>query len=266
MWSRVPHDELAPLYAAVRAKPGLVAAVLAAAAAAWAWTARAAQGMGGGPWTALGGLGAFVGVWLVMMAAMMVPSVAPTVALYARVVRGRSTLLPVLFGAGYLAVWVVAGLAAVALGDTASALLGARLTSGGLGQALAGDVLVVAALYELTPVKDRCLGVCRVPLHGLLSPAPDSRARALRRGVWAGAWCVGCCWALMAALFALGAMSLAWMAMVAGIVAAQKVLPWRRAASLGTAVVLLALAVLVFAAPDLVPGWAAPVGGPMPMR
>jgi predicted metal-binding membrane protein len=85
----------------------------------------------------------------------------------------------------------------------------------------------------------------------------------VRMGVRNGAWCVGCCWALMASLFALGVMSITWMAVVAGLIAAEKTFPWRRAATYGTAVILLALAVLLFTAPDAIPGLTIPGGNSM---
>jgi len=83
-------------------------------------------------------------------------------------------------------------------------------------------------------------------------------------GAHAGAWCVGCCWALMASLFALGLMSIAWMAFVAGLIAAEKILPWRRVAVYGTAAVLLALGTLVLVAPDAIPALTIPAGHAMP--
>src|SRR3954470_15799492 len=101
---------LAPLYAALRARIALVALLFAAAALGWLWTAREMRGMDNGPWTALGGFGWFVGVWVVMMAAMMFPSVSPTVALFARMSSSR--VLPVSFTAGYLATWTAAGVVA----------------------------------------------------------------------------------------------------------------------------------------------------------
>src|SRR5690349_16898275 len=100
---------------AVRMRLGLVALLVALAVVAWWWTAREMSGMDNGPWTSLGGLGWFVGVWVVMMAAMMFPSVAPTVALYARMTSRRSPLLGVVFAAGYLATWATVGLAAYGL-------------------------------------------------------------------------------------------------------------------------------------------------------
>ena len=100
------------------------------------------------------------------------------------------------------------------------------------GRWVAGATLLVAAVYELTPLKDVCLGKCRSPLGFLLGSWRDGRSGALQMGAKNGAWCVGCCWALMASLFALGVMSIAWMAVVAGLIAVEKTLPWRRVADL----------------------------------
>ena len=99
------------------------------------------------------------------------------------------------------------------------------------GRWVAGATLVVAAVYELTPLKDVCLGKCRSPLGFLLGSWRDGRVGALQMGAKNGAWCVGCCWALMASLFALGIMSITWMAVVAGLIALEKTLPWRRVAA-----------------------------------
>src|SRR4051812_50041542 len=96
---------LTPVYAAARARLGLVAALFAIAAVGWTWTNREMRGMDAGPWTGLGSLGWFLGVWVVMMAAMMFPSVAPTVALYARITKVRSPLSPWLFAGGFLPAW-----------------------------------------------------------------------------------------------------------------------------------------------------------------
>ena len=93
------------------------------------------------------------------------------------------------------------------------------------GRWVAGATLVVAAVYELTPLKDVCLGKCRSPLGFLLGSWRDGRSGALRMGAKNGAWCVGCCWALMASLFALGVMSITWMAVVAGLIALEKTVP-----------------------------------------
>jgi predicted metal-binding membrane protein len=250
---------LAPAYAAVRARLGLVAALFALAALGWVWTARAMHDMDAGPWTGLGSLGWFLGLWVVMMAAMMLPSVAPTVALYSRLTRARSAWSPWLFTAGYLVTWAAAGLLAYGIGAAARALFATTLAWDGAGRALAGATLVVAGVYELTPMKDVCLGRCRSPLGALLGSWRDGLVGALRMGARNGAWCVGCCWALMASLFALGVMSLSWMALVAGIIAAEKTVPWRGVTYV-TSALLLVLGILLLVAPESLPGLTIPAG------
>src|SRR5687768_7498039 len=260
--ARLPRsDGLAPAYAAVRVRYGLVALLFGLAGLGWWWTVRQMAGMDEGPWTGLGSLGWFLGVWVVMMAAMMFPSVAPTVALYSRMTRQRSPLNTPLFVAGYLVTWTGAGLVAFALAAVLGHLWGDVLAWDRAGRWIAGAVLVVAAVYELTPLKDVCLGKCRSPLGFLLGSWRDGRWGALRMGAKNGAWCVGCCWALMASLFALGVMSVAWMAFVAGLIAIEKTLPWRRVANYGTAVVLLALGVLLLLAPHGIPALTVPGTG-----
>jgi predicted metal-binding membrane protein len=219
------HAGLAPAYAAARTRFGLVAALFAVAGVGWVWTAQEMGGMDAGPWTGLGSLGWFLGVWVVMMAAMMFPSVAPTVALYARLTQERSPLRPWLFAGGYLLTWAAAGLAAYAVGVTTTKIAGDALACGNAGRGLAGATLIVAAIYEVTPLKDVCLGKCRSPLGVLLASWREGGYGAVRMGAKNGAWCVGCCWALMASLFALGVMSVSWMAFVAGIIAVEKTVP-----------------------------------------
>ena len=255
---------LAPLYAAVRSRLVLVGLLFAAAALGWVWTAGEMRGMDNGPWTALGGFGWFVGVWVVMMAAMMLPSVAPTVALYSRMTKQRSPLSPVGFVAGYLLTWGVAGVAAFGIAAAATRIGGDQLSWSHAGRPIAGVTLLVAAVYELTPLKDVCLGKCRSPLGVLLGSWRDGVGGAVRMGAKNGAWCVGCCWALMASLFALGVMSVSWMAVVAGLIAVEKTLPWRRPVTYITTAVLLALGVLVLAAPHALPALTIPMA-PMSM-
>ena len=257
------REGLAPLLAAARARLGLIGALFALAAVGWLWTVDQMSGMDNGPWTHLGAAGWFLGVWVVMMAAMMFPSVSPTVALYARMTREQSIVRPLVFALGYLVTWATAGglvfLAAFAGGRA----VGDVLAWDRGGRWVAGATLVVAAVYELTPLKDACLGRCRSPLGLLLGSWREGHAGALRMGAQNGAWCVGCCWALMASFFALGIMSIVWMAIVAGMIALEKTLPWRRVATYGTAGVLLALGVLLLAAPHAIPGLTIPTNGMM---
>jgi predicted metal-binding membrane protein len=222
------------------------------------------QGMDEGPWTGLGALGWFVAVWVVMMAAMMFPSVAPTVALYSRMTRQRSALLPLLFAAGYLAVWGSVGVFAFGIAAAVGGVTGDVLSWNGAGRWVAAATLILAAIYELTPLKDVCLGKCRSPLGFLLGSWRAGQLGALQMGAKNGAWCVGCCWALMASLFALGIMSLVWMAFVAALVAAEKTLPWRRVATYGTAAILFGLGVLLLVAPDAIPALTTPGSNPVP--
>ena len=257
----VSSDGLSPLYAAVRARLVLVVLLFAAAALGWVWTAHEMRGMDNGPWSDLGGFGWFVGVWVVMMAAMMFPSVAPTVALYSRMTRQRSPLSPFAFVAGYLLTWAAAGVLAYGVGITATRLGSDHLSWSNAGRSIAGATLLVAAGYELTPLKDVCLGKCRSPLGALLGWWRDGLGGAVRMGAKNGAWCVGCCWALMASLFALGVMSVSWMAVVAGLIAVEKTLPWRRVATYATVGMLLLLGILVLAAPDALPALTIPTAG-----
>jgi predicted metal-binding membrane protein len=252
-----------PALTAIRIRLGLVALLFAVAGLGWWWTGDQMRGMDNGPWTGLGSFGWFLGVWVVMMAAMMLPSVSPTVALYSRMTKTRSPLSPLLFAAGYLLTWAVAGVAAFVIGSTLSSIASDVFAWEHAGRWTAGSTLLVAAVYELTPVKDVCLGKCRSPLSALLGSWRDGWSGALQMGARNGAWCVGCCWALMASLFALGIMSITWMAVVAGLIAFEKTIPWRRLASYGTTAVLVALGLLVLTYPDSVPGLTTPGRGPM---
>jgi predicted metal-binding membrane protein len=258
--SGAERGQLAAAFAAVRTRLGLVLLLLGAAAVAWWSTVDRMAGMDAGPGTDLGALGWFTGVWVVMMAAMMFPSLAPTTALYARMTRRRGWGRPLLFTIGYLLVWGAAGLGAYALFRLGRSLFGGDLAWHTGGRWLAGGVLAIAAIYELTPLKDLCLGKCRSPLGFLLGTWRDGNRGALEMGSKHAAWCLGCCWALMAGLFALGVMSITWMALIAALIALEKTVPWRRAATWVTAALLVVLATAVVATPHDVPGLVVPGG------
>jgi len=197
------------------------AVLLGAALAAWAVAVVRMRGMDAGPGTDLGGLGWYLGVWVTMMAAMMLPSAAPMVLLFASVARERTPRVsPLVFVFPYLAVWTAYGLAAYALAR------GVRALDLGLGRQFVGAAIVAAGVYELTPLKTMCLRHCRRPAHFIVGGWRNGVGGALRMGAEHGAYCVGCCWGLMLVLFALGVMSVFWMAVVAGLIAAQKLLPF----------------------------------------
>ena len=245
---------LAPAFAAVRSRLAVVAVLLAVAGVSWWSTVDRMRGMDDGPWSGLGTFGWFLGAWVVMMAAMMFPAVAPTVALYSRMTVQRSRLAPLWFTVGYVVAWAAIGALAFAIARGGSRLAGDVLAWDRAGRWLAGATLLAAAAYELTPLKDVCLRKCRSPLGYLLGAWREGWTGALRMGAGHGAWCVGCCWALMASLFALGVMSIAWMVFVAALITAEKLLPWRRTVTYGAAALLAALGILLLVVPDAIPG------------
>jgi predicted metal-binding membrane protein len=244
------------IVATMRTQLRIVAALLAGAGLAWWSTAERMAGMDAGPGSALGSVGWFTGVWATMMAAMMLPSLAPAAAAFAASVR-RELGRVLLFAGGYLLVWSVAGIAAYGLFELGRSLLAGSLAWHSGGRWLAAGVLALSALYQLTPLKRAFLLRCRGPQH-LDASWQNTRPGALVMGLRNGGWCLGCSWALMAALFALGVMSLTWMALIAVLVVFEKVAPWGRGARLTTAGVLVVLAAVVLAAPHELPGFVVP--------
>jgi predicted metal-binding membrane protein len=240
--------------------------LLVLAALAWAVTGRLAEphmrmglltgadgmavGAGRG---ALPALGLFLVTWTVMMVAMMFPSVLPVVLTYDRWVRraGRSRAATLLFVSGYLLVWAAGGTVAYAV----VVHLVPLLPSGATGVRLGGAVLVLAGAYQFTPLKRVCLRQCRSPLAFVAAHADRLRAGPLSRaGVGAahGAYCLGCCWALMVVLVLLGMMSLTWMALVAAVILVEKVFPGGGAVGRAVgALLVVAGAALLIGAPSL---------------
>jgi len=237
--------------AATRVVPVLL--LVAIASGCWVVTADRMQGMDAGPGTDLGRLGWFAVVWLTMMAAMMLPSLSPmaiTCACDAGTRPARSIVRAVVFATGYLLIWMVFGVVAYALVEGLRSLDLRFLAWGRAGQYLAGGVVLAAALYELTAAKARCLRHC---LDTRLVRHQPGLKGALAMGIEQGGFCVGCSGFLMAALFALGVMSVAWMLLIAALVLIQKLLPWTPITIGTTAVALLLLGVAVMLVPAQVP-------------
>jgi predicted metal-binding membrane protein len=227
--------------------------------------------MDAGPGTDLGSFGWFAGVWAVMMAAMMLPSLIPMAGAYAGRARGgsadvtpQSLLLTTLFTAGYLLTWVLVGLVAWVVFEGVRSLDISFLGWDDGGRYIAGAVIAGAAIYEFTPLKKSCLRHCR-DRELLVADWREGAGGAIRMGLDQGAYCVGSSWALMAALFALGVMSITWMVVIAALIVLEKVLPWRETAERVTVVVLLALAIGVAFFPGQVPGLTTP-DSPAAMR
>lgn len=227
------------------------------AALAWAATIAWAGSMGVGPGTMGMSLAAFLYVWVVMMTAMMFPSVAPMALVWIRSVAARPTTQERLAGttsflAGYLVAWTTFGAGVYVV------LLGAgRLADDAPNAArwTGSAIFAVAAVYQLTPLKSACLRHCRSPVGSLFKYASyRGPARDLRVGAHHGLYCVGCCWGLMILLVAVGAMNIAAMVALAGVIWIEKVWRHGRAFSRAVGVSLLAVAALVPFVPSLLPG------------
>jgi predicted metal-binding membrane protein len=209
------------------------------------------SGAVGPDWSVSGGL-TFIGVWAVMMAAMMLPAAAPKLLLFGTVhasrrARGGVFVPTWTFVAGYLLVWGAIGVAAyvlVQLGSELATLIDAGYRAIWAPLAL-GATLGLAGIYQLTPLKRTCLGRCRSPFGFMLAHWRDGRLGALRMGIRHGAYCLGCCWALFAVLVAAGLMSLAWMVLLTLVVFAEKVIPHGQRAAVAVGVAFTVLGVLV---------------------
>jgi predicted metal-binding membrane protein len=190
----------------------VAAAVLVASLFAWAIVVEQTRGMHMGPSADLGGFTWYLGLWVAMTAAMMLPSTTPTVLLVDRISPSATPS----FLAGYLIAWTAYGVAAYVL---ARAAVGAGLAD----WRATGPLIAAAGLYGLTPLRRACLQRCRNPLQFLLR---HERSRPLSTGILHGGYCVGCCAGLMVVLFAVGMMSVFWMVVIAGVIAAEKVAPF----------------------------------------
>ncbi len=243
----------------------VVACLLALVSAAWLYLARLAADMTRGDMTAMGmaspggiamGLQAWtattfvlmLAMWWIMMVGMMIPSAAPTIVIFARAQRqqladenpvGRTLL----FTSGYLLTWLAFSALATTLqwGLGEAALLSPMMVS--TTPVLGAAVFATAGLYQLTPLKHACLAHCRSPLHFLAEHWRNGDLGAVRMGVSHGAYCVGCCWFLMALLFAGGVMNLLWVAAIAVFVLLEKVLPHGQRVSRAAGAVMIAVAV-----------------------
>jgi predicted metal-binding membrane protein len=167
---------------------------------------------------------------------------------------------------GYLVTWTIFGVAAFGIFHLLQGLDIEAFSWAEGGPFLAGGVIVAAALYQLTPLKDACLTRCRSPLDFLTERWRDGVGGAILLGLEHGAWCVGCCWALMGALFALGVMSVAWMVFIAALIATEKLFPWKKFANRAIAVLLAFLGLAVALAPGSVPGLTLPSDAGMGMK
>jgi predicted metal-binding membrane protein len=229
-----------------------VSLLLLPAAASWVALVLLARQMGAMPGTMGIGPVAFTGVWILMMTAMMLPSVAPFAALYVRTFADNRLFRLAAFASGYLLVWSVAAVPAYGLAYLADRLAPGHATTARL---LAAALFTACGVYQLTSLKDWCLAHCRSPLGFIFKYAGyKGRTRDIRVGIQHGGFCLGCCWALMLLLITFGLMNVVAMVVLATLVLLEKT--WRRGPVLARAigVVALALAVLVVVRPGLAQG------------
>ncbi len=187
-------------------------------------------------------------MWAIMMIGMMVPSASPMLFAFLRISRSRrESASPIgLVGAfllGYLLLWGVFSIMATAIQwllHTTEVLTPSMMSS---NRVFSAALLIAAGAYQFTPLKDRCLSKCRVPLGFLLTEWRDGMRGALIMGFRHGGFCVGCCWLLMALMFIAGGMNLVWIALLTGVILIEKVLPFGRQAG-GVAGVLMIVGAL----------------------
>jgi predicted metal-binding membrane protein len=181
------------------------------------------------PWTVAETLSLAV-MWAVMMTAMMIPSATPAILLFSNLAgrrrsQGIATASPGYFVGGYLLVWVGYSVLAALIQTVlhATALLSPMMVSA--SPILGSTLLVAAGLYQLLPVKERCLAHCRSPLGFLVGEWREGNRGAVVMGLRHGSYCVGCCWLLMSLLFVAGVMNLVWVATLSLIVLIEKLAP-----------------------------------------
>jgi predicted metal-binding membrane protein len=257
-------------YPLVRERNVILATLLLLAAGAWAllvWQWATSDG----DMSLTMGMGAplFIAIWVAMMVAMMFPTAAPMVLTFARVhetrkAQGRPFVSTWVFTASYLVVWTLFGMlaygVAVGLGDLADQSAWLMNNAARIG----GGVLILAGLYQLSPLKYACLSKCRTPLSFILSSWRDGYAGSFRMGMEHGLYCLGCCWMLFVILFPLGVMNVGAMALITLLIFAEKSTPIGRQTAQFASLGLIAYGALVVFVPDLLPTMMSMDGGSSP--
>lgn len=243
--------------------------LLVLAAAAWVRIAQESDSMTAHPMSPTMSLSAplFLGLWIIMMVAMMFPTAAPMILTFHRVqeskrARGETFVATWLFVAAYLVVWigfgVVAYLGAVVV-QTVS--VGTPLE---MIARMGGVVLLLAGIYQLSPLKNLCLSKCRTPLTFIMTAWRDGVGGAMRMGLEHGAYCLGCCWLLFVILFPLGVMNVAAMAAITVLIFAEKTLPLGKRVSQIAAAALVIYGIVVVVVPEALPTYMSETSMSMP--
>ena len=240
-------------------RPGWAIIVVALSLVAWLAVLLHMAGMDHGPGTPLHDLPMFLAGWVVMLTAMMLPSELNYLGAFNVLLRGRGK--PAIerqrrmlsFIAGYGVAWIGYGLAANLLDSAIRAVNLEMMAWNRAGPYFAGTVLIGAALYQLSPLKHACLKGCRSPLSFFARYWREGDLGSIAMGFRHGLVCVGCCWALMGLMFAVGAMSLSWMALLTLLMFAEKMLPKGRKLTTPIAIFLGAMGVWIAFSPETAP-------------
>lgn len=200
----------------------------------------------------------FLAIWVIMMVAMMFPTAAPMILVFHRIQTGKrqqrqSFVATWVFTSAYLVVWSASGVIAYGGAVLAEAAANRAGLSGATAARIGGGVLILAGLYRLTPLKDRCLAKCRTPVSFIMTSWRDGTWGAVRMGLEHGAWCLGCCWLLFVILFPLGMMNITAMAMITLLVFAEKSMPFSSVIVRAAGGLLIAYGVVVLATPGALP-------------
>jgi predicted metal-binding membrane protein len=200
----------------------------------------------------------FLVVWVVMMAAMMFPAAAPMIVTFHHLQsvnrrQGNSFVPTWIFVAGYMVVWTAAGAVAYCAAVAGGWLADWAAWDAAAIARLGGLMLILAGIYQLTPLKAYCLTKCQSPIGFIMTSWRAGNGGAFRMGVGHGAYCLGCCWLLFVIMFPLGMMNIAVMAVLSVLIFAEKTLTWGKGAAQLAALVLTAFGVMVLARPGLLP-------------
>jgi predicted metal-binding membrane protein len=239
----------------------ILAALIVLAMACWAALAwQAGRADMGAMMSATMGMTAplFLAFWIVMMAAMMLPAAAPMILTFASIQasrrrQGRAYAPTFIFVAGYFAIWSAAGIVAYAAAVAGDALAAWAGWPAAMVARWGGAMLILAGVYQLTPVKSLCLSKCQSPISFIMTSWRDGASGAWRMGVAHGLYCLGCCWPLFAILFPLGMMNLWAMAIVTILIFGEKTRAWGTSIARAASVALIVYGIVVIAKPSLLP-------------
>jgi len=248
----------APTYPLPRERNLILGSLLVLAGAAWgvlAWQAAETDEM-----SLTMGMSAplFIALWVVMMVAIMFPTAAPMILMFARIHnskrdRGQNFVPTWVFTSAYLLVWSATGIAAYAIAVAGDALADESAWVMDNAPRFGGGLLVFAGVYQLTPLKDICLSKCRTPVSFLMNSWRDGYAGAFRMGLDHGVFCLGCCWLLFLILFPLGMMNIIVLALITALIFAEKSLPVGRQAARAAALALVLYGAIVIFEPSALP-------------